>query len=637
MQYLIPVDLLHLARTDKAFRKFLLSRATLPLWKSAFAQVEGIPKCPPWLSEPAYASLAFENYCHRCGKTGTKMIYWHFGVRYCPLCRKHMLVKCDDEESCPYGTNCQDIAITHFHDSNRNVRMHYHHLPDVEEYEENAAHWSKEEADAYQDNVDEKMDFYIRCMDWQDRLAEDRSEQLESMKERRLEIIVKKLEELGWGEELEHMQHDDYESLRCHTDIWKAQELTDRVWDRICPRIEKYVGEIRDERLATDRYLVLKPRFELFVDWYHTWFAEQEDKGILPRPGEILRREEIVHLLDRPEDIDFGDIELWFHGKLPEWTQQWRDSCEDQLRAIVRGSPEYQDKLPADVDPLTLASVAFDCKYCARYRSDAPLLPPLPPYTTAHECLTRPSEVLASNDTVEQAVLAAARCADQDQASLGYMPWSSEGLTIGVWHRRACEVIRAAGKDPLTTTREEMDALEVRFWCRPCLQDCHEEKRQVMGWRDAIYHYVYHDFANNFSRPVDYAALPASRKLTRGVQWETMSGPVVQRIKEIEAVANAAYYDPNLSTNHSATWYQCSFCPLGWESGPAIRSHLFSVHGRTSLSPSPGEEYWAHPDAYMTMVCKPVYILKGSGLGHNLSEEDQQLLADKIAGFVNSF
>ena len=83
------------------------------------------------------------------------------------------LIKCKDEESCPYGTTCSDLAVTHHHgtslylipsihelsgvDPGRNARMHYHHLPDVEEYEANAPRWSKEEADVYRSSVIEKM------------------------------------------------------------------------------------------------------------------------------------------------------------------------------------------------------------------------------------------------------------------------------------------------------------------------------------------------------------------------------------------------------------------------------------------------------------------------------------------------
>lgn len=51
-------------RTNKAFRKFLRRRSAEPLWKKVFEKVDDLPDCPTWLSEPEYASLVFDNYCH---------------------------------------------------------------------------------------------------------------------------------------------------------------------------------------------------------------------------------------------------------------------------------------------------------------------------------------------------------------------------------------------------------------------------------------------------------------------------------------------------------------------------------------------------------------------------------------------
>jgi hypothetical protein len=64
-----PLDLLRLARTTKAFRALLMSRSSIAIWRSARQlssdrQVIDIPECPPYLSEPAYANLAFDPHCH---------------------------------------------------------------------------------------------------------------------------------------------------------------------------------------------------------------------------------------------------------------------------------------------------------------------------------------------------------------------------------------------------------------------------------------------------------------------------------------------------------------------------------------------------------------------------------------------
>ena len=100
-----PRDLLNLARTSKDFRRVLMSRSSAPFWKAARQQVPGLPDCPPYLSEPAYANLAFFSHCHvsplvyarvttcylnihqSCLKPNIKTAIWEFSVRYCNKCK----------------------------------------------------------------------------------------------------------------------------------------------------------------------------------------------------------------------------------------------------------------------------------------------------------------------------------------------------------------------------------------------------------------------------------------------------------------------------------------------------------------------------------------------------------------------
>lgn len=59
-----PLDLIHLSRTCKAFRSFLMNRHSGRLvWSYAIAQL-GFPECPSYMTESSYAHLAFEPVCH---------------------------------------------------------------------------------------------------------------------------------------------------------------------------------------------------------------------------------------------------------------------------------------------------------------------------------------------------------------------------------------------------------------------------------------------------------------------------------------------------------------------------------------------------------------------------------------------
>ncbi|KIK58609.1 hypothetical protein GYMLUDRAFT_693142 [Collybiopsis luxurians FD-317 M1] len=63
--YLEPLDILRLSRTSKDMRTFLMTRNNAIIWRKARLNV---PDLPPLLedisSEPQYASLVFESYCH---------------------------------------------------------------------------------------------------------------------------------------------------------------------------------------------------------------------------------------------------------------------------------------------------------------------------------------------------------------------------------------------------------------------------------------------------------------------------------------------------------------------------------------------------------------------------------------------
>src|SRR5882762_4065449 len=62
--HLLPLDILHLARATTDFRRVLLHKSSISVWKSVRANVPGFPECPSSMSEPAYANLAFDQHCH---------------------------------------------------------------------------------------------------------------------------------------------------------------------------------------------------------------------------------------------------------------------------------------------------------------------------------------------------------------------------------------------------------------------------------------------------------------------------------------------------------------------------------------------------------------------------------------------
>ena len=59
-----PMDLLNLTRTTKAFRRLLMSRSNVTMWKKALEQDPDLPACPSDLNEVEYTRLVYDNHCY---------------------------------------------------------------------------------------------------------------------------------------------------------------------------------------------------------------------------------------------------------------------------------------------------------------------------------------------------------------------------------------------------------------------------------------------------------------------------------------------------------------------------------------------------------------------------------------------
>ncbi|KAF8600703.1 hypothetical protein BDV93DRAFT_447065, partial [Ceratobasidium sp. AG-I] len=62
-RYLMPGDIITLARSNKFFRTLLMHRSAAHLWHGAMRNVPNLPPCPPGMSEPGYLTLVFSRTC----------------------------------------------------------------------------------------------------------------------------------------------------------------------------------------------------------------------------------------------------------------------------------------------------------------------------------------------------------------------------------------------------------------------------------------------------------------------------------------------------------------------------------------------------------------------------------------------
>ncbi|GAA5960497.1 hypothetical protein JCM3765_003656 [Sporobolomyces pararoseus] len=94
LSLLSPKDLLHLARTNKDYRSFFMSKEkSESIWKKSFARVQ-LPEleADDW-SLPACAHMVFTTHCYECGRYAPSWIDPWLRRRLCKPCRKILLMK----------------------------------------------------------------------------------------------------------------------------------------------------------------------------------------------------------------------------------------------------------------------------------------------------------------------------------------------------------------------------------------------------------------------------------------------------------------------------------------------------------------------------------------------------------------
>ncbi|KAK7436189.1 hypothetical protein VKT23_019265 [Stygiomarasmius scandens] len=470
--HLEPLDILRLARTSRDLRSFLMIRERSSIWRTARSNV-GLPSPPDSMSEPAFANLVFDGYCHKCecNMRQTENILWAFSLRLCNGCRS--------KEFRPSWGMFQLLDVT-----SQQVMLHgclpaergiYYMESMVMDH---VAEYKRLVGDA------EKLDIYLAermslTMARQERVnvyeawmktrEQERIQDREKLRERRQKAILRKLSELGWQEEIDNLSpRSDFHSCPL---VREPKEFTDRVWIRIKDPIIELMEQIKAVRM---RQVVYRNRYEVLRRMYPVYCNQQHPGIILPSLADIINLPSIKQIAELPSEagstsLPSDNIFEFLSTELADISRAWYDEkCAELVSIAAREVPGFK------LEDLFLATTVFKC---TRAKCDTRLL--TFPLVLTHPC--------TSSYCFKRSNLKGLR---GDQRWFGSSPWNQGGDRI-VYDSDGSQIIRAFVEtmklDPDIVTVNDMNEFCVIVECLTCGRDVYRGHK-FMFWMHALNH-----------------------------------------------------------------------------------------------------------------------------------------------------
>ncbi|KIP09288.1 hypothetical protein PHLGIDRAFT_126440 [Phlebiopsis gigantea 11061_1 CR5-6] len=267
--HVLPIDLLHLARTSKAFRRVLMRRGARHVWQAAMKNETDIPvpPMPEDMAEPAWVHLLFSHFCHSCLKKGPHTPFWELRLRLCASCRK--------EDECEPVMGMHHALADHFdYDFEGDIGavgvfevmpvlskgeaqkhtlmfgMHNYRNSDYKALERTLRRASiKERTEivlARQETMKARREHAFRYLaSWDLKQSHARSYDKHQIKLTRRKAIVAKLRELGYGPEFDTMTAQERGEFGDMREVAQFRPLTDRIWLSIKDACIEFMEEVR--------------------------------------------------------------------------------------------------------------------------------------------------------------------------------------------------------------------------------------------------------------------------------------------------------------------------------------------------------------------------------------------------------
>lgn len=470
-----PLDLLRISRISKEFRNLLMHKSSRHIWKSSLSSVvPTLPPCAPGMTEPQWVSLVFDTTCYVCQKTARKAD-WGLFIRICNKCAKShlgsgMLFSPESEK-----TDFMSLIPTR-----RDAAKPYRKVWFKKELESiktkcNAIQGAEEKRKFVEDRkelVSSLKEHTTLCEAWAETIAESRSSELADLKEERFAAITAKLISLGWGMELDNIQDPD--SLRSHKHVKQPNPLTERTWKTIKPDLLIFMELMKKKRLDRELAALVVERKAIAGKVLRTFKRSQLPwTDIMPGVSDFLSFPEIKAVIDQAFEVEvdeqsFEALLPAFPGMIATWRESIVKLLVHQRKRLCKDQTEDDEEI---MRQLKLATSVFKCHSCGddagdpyfdsiMYHNDGHHIelrcrPLFWPRVLAHRCATRPYDYGVS--------LMSFLDLRRD------VPWTSNVFLVD---SQMAEIVKKivilCGKDPSTTTVDDMDAADYRFACHTC-------------------------------------------------------------------------------------------------------------------------------------------------------------------------
>ncbi|KAJ7047061.1 hypothetical protein C8F04DRAFT_1062608 [Mycena alexandri] len=376
-----PLDLINLTRTTKPFRLFLLNRANVGIWRATFAAVHaaGLPECPPYASELAWARLVFEKTCHICSTTlrvdaDMDPVWWEFSARYCRDCMDSettktilpKLKRLDPKRnwkaalpSVPRNRYPGDPSCF-FLKAHQNELINAYN--NTEDAEARAAIIAKRVEDTRLITHHSNLWRVWTKKQIDKRKAEAENRQLQkrqaenAAKETRLQAIVAKLNAIGWSNEPWMAGGELARHIRWLPDVFVPKPLAPRAYRELEPRLLSQLTTDKRAHIVAGRLRKLQSAFPSIITSHELTSLALE---IPPRRPDMALLSPVRLLMEDPTDAPVTAAQLVsaLRPVMPGLLQKWVGDVMVQIGEHARKLLKLGDT----ADPLGMAIAYVPC------------------------------------------------------------------------------------------------------------------------------------------------------------------------------------------------------------------------------------------------------------------------------------